>query len=77
MINKLIICDECNDNKKKRFTCKKCRGKGRVDWIENIVGVKPQGYDEILDQSCKYLAEAIDDEVLEQLHYIKLGKKNE
>ncbi len=39
------ICSECNGNghikNEKYISCKRCQGEGKLDWIENIVGKKP------------------------------------
>lgn len=46
-----IKCPECYGNKKITdpklsyiywITCPKCKGKGKLDWIENIVGKKEE-----------------------------------
>ncbi len=48
-----MVCDKCKGGGSfpKKFskledpyysTCSKCQGKGKVDWIENIVGRKPE-----------------------------------
>jgi DnaJ-class molecular chaperone len=48
-----IICDKCHGIGNYGYTkpnrnmrsypkiCSKCSGRGRLDWIENIIGVKP------------------------------------
>jgi len=37
-----MICDKCEGTGEddKRFRCKKCLGKGKVDWVENDMGAK-------------------------------------
>ena len=48
-----VLCDECNGSGNKAkwdqipdykcyLECDKCLGKGKLDWIENVVGVKPK-----------------------------------
>ena len=38
-----VICSNCkgsgNHEMNDKFTCQRCNGNGKVDWIENIVGV--------------------------------------
>lgn len=62
------LCDECNGEGRTGFTipnkhirsypiiCNKCRGNGKLDWIENIVGkrgcyIKPGIYIQEVDLS--------------------------
>jgi len=41
-----IICPKCGGHGDEyTFICTKCLGSGKVDWIENIVGVKHKKYD--------------------------------
>jgi len=41
-----VICNKCNGKKEFEVSstlmqrCPKCKGKGTLDWIENIIGVK-------------------------------------
>ena len=39
-----IICSTCKGSGthtiNEKFTCQRCYGKGKVDWIENIIGKK-------------------------------------
>lgn len=45
------ICDECKgcgyDLRPNHYLCAKCHGKGKLDWIEIVVGSKPDPYDSI------------------------------
>ena len=40
-----MVCDKCEGGGKSWIyttPCSKCQGEGKVDWIENIVGRKPE-----------------------------------
>lgn len=47
-----VLCDKCNgtglepdrQNRPLRVRCPKCRGVKKVDWISNIIGLKPEVY---------------------------------
>lgn len=43
-----MVCDKCEGRGTSWIyttPCSKCQGKGKVDWIENIVGKKPETID--------------------------------
>jgi hypothetical protein len=79
-MNDNIICDECNGKGNVPFKnqdilndfhrCKKCRGLGKLNWIENIFGRKEliRGMDEMLE------AWRLEDEYMRDL-LIKNGLK--
>jgi RecJ-like exonuclease len=82
-----MLCNKCNGSGDDPFsntfttTCPKCRGAGKVDWLENILGKKrilrgTFSYDdtaymkipnEIMDEMGKRIAEDIDKEILESI----------
>jgi len=56
--------------------CKKCLGKGKLDWIEQAMGVNPSTIDlsirqKFLNEASKYLADQIDKEILDAIYNIK------
>lgn len=81
-----VLCDKCNGKGRitysKHFseTCYKCKGVGKLDWIENIVGKTSSPNDLLEDafykQMAKELADAIDSEILKSLGVLnKIGGK--
>ena len=54
------------------YPCHKCLGKGKLDWIEKIMGVKPlKDFDHLMSQwtnkAAKDLAIKIDNEILDSI----------
>ena len=80
-----IICPKCKGKRENNqyttpyknhieICCRKCYGNGKLDWIEQIVGVKKPKRIEILDEFTKLAAEQlvkkIDEEIIASLSLI-------
>jgi len=55
--------------------CKKCLGKGKLDWIEQAMGVNPSTIDvsirqEFLNEAANYLANKIDKEIMNTIKVV-------
>ena len=72
-----VLCNVCQGSGKaiKLYIhggtkCKKCKGEGKLDWIENIVGKRKTSsinIDEIISDLAKNLADSIDTEIIKTL----------
>ena len=70
-----LFCDKCEGTGRHKFKenyllrCPKCRGKGVVDWISNVVGVKVKTIDDYKNDfvafASEMLSQKIDNEIME------------
>ena len=83
----LETCSECNgtgcDNKSSGI-CYKCKGKGKINWVDNVMGPKESLFsftysdaplytlssieEAIRNKIAKELADKIDQEIIEKIH---------
>lgn len=75
------LCPECNGKGqipcinhetktiKNILRCHNCQGKGKLDWIEKVVGVKPVvNFDMWMDKAAEELAKSVDRQILKSLN---------
>lgn len=71
-----ILCPKCQANdivgkgKPTVFGCDKCHGKGKLDWIENVVGIRQQPRSALDNPNIKKLISNME-ETLEQFEFEK------
>jgi hypothetical protein len=65
------VCKGTGKTDQSNFSyCKKCKGRGRLDWIEKALGNNkdyPSIEEEITNEMAKQLAKDIDDKILNEL----------